>query len=238
MRKSFALLGIAFAAILIRDANAAIPPKADTPPARFAYPADIGGANNVTTHERRTLRALKNGNVRAAMYHSTRVIADRVSLPAEPKVIACAGYNGISRWTCSAKAGKYQLVSRVIVAPGRNLVVTRTVVKWHGTAIASAWAAQKGKRVRLNSPTIRRLSARPYKRISQRVALRILLETSPQWKAQDRRITNQRVGLTATIYPNVMIVRYNAVNARGRTIYRLNARFQRRDKGRGVGVTR
>jgi hypothetical protein len=144
----FALLyvGVLFLVVLATQANGAAPSKVDggpdTPPAVFALPpaSRIAGADNQTAAEARTLRAARRGDTAAAMRAVAPVLAARFALPTDPAIVTCAGQNP-SRFTCGMRSGHYQVVVRVMVAPSSHLVVTRGWVKYRGTPIASAWAA-------------------------------------------------------------------------------------------------
>lgn len=117
----------------------------DTPPAHVAFPPApaIGGADRMTAAELRTLRASRRDDTRAAMLAGVAVLGERFDLPVSPDAVNCAGRSS-TRWTCAAREGRYQIVARFLIAPDSPLVVTRGWVKYGGTPIASAWAAQRG----------------------------------------------------------------------------------------------
>lgn len=130
----------------------------DTPPARYAYPAAVPGQNAVTKAETAVIRASRAGNTAAAMRGMGPILRDRVNLPERPATYTCVG--GSSRFTCGMRAGNYNAVIRVMIAPDRPLVVTRTFVKWNGVSVASAWAAQArvSGAIRIFSPNVARAS--------------------------------------------------------------------------------
>lgn len=137
-RSALALMGALFLTCCAAQAN-----SQDTPPYRFEFPAKIGGAAHVTAAERATVNLSRAGKARAAMLRSMDVIGARVSLPYSPDYMACAAQSE-TRWTCATKTHGYSLTARVYIPADRALVITRVFVKYRGTGIASAWAAQRG----------------------------------------------------------------------------------------------